>query len=339
MKLPSTIDTRFSFFTAAAILLVWCGSANAQNPQVQGGSSAPSISAPARAVLVDVEDVQQENERAAGRVEMTLDQQQLDRLLFSNSQEQHRHHYHMLLKSEIEQIDGACGLTAEQKQMLEVAGAGELQNINEIAHYLRALHVGQTYDQNELNAVYQSIRLWQAKLKRKPLDPNSLVYKVLLSTLDEQQTAHLAKWTAERRRIQLRHQITTAVTTLEVKVPLRSAQRHALIQLLEEKIQSTHQARGLDQGTGAAEILATLHAIPMEAFATILEEGQLEALQAAFPLLEGNWAPFPVRAAQPLDVQLLFDAAPRKLPPAVAADVLEALNEQRKLLLEKAQER
>src|SRR5690606_5181142 len=83
------------------------------------------------------------------------------------------------LAAEIEGIDRICSLTREQKTKLKLAGRGDEVRFTERVNELRTNLVGKSYDQNEVNEIYQQIQPLAAEYRAGVLGKSSLFHKVL----------------------------------------------------------------------------------------------------------------------------------------------------------------
>jgi hypothetical protein len=257
--------------------------ADAQVSPVQGSVWPSEASAPRRSVLVDVvkEDEQQANAEH-GTFELTAEQ--LDRWVFNNAGGDALQSYQTLINIEIEQIDAICSLSPKQKRMLALAGAGELQHIRDSLAPLHAQYAGRVIAQADINEIFQEIQPFREMVKRKVLNPDSLVCKLLQTTLDEEQSKRWAGWLLDRTRIRQRGQIASAVAAIERKVPLIQSQRQALIQLLEAEVlpalrDSDVRNMGIETSTA---VLSHMNAMAPEAFQTFLDDAQWDAMQSVF---------------------------------------------------------
>ncbi len=256
--------------------------AYAQASRSVSGATMTGLQTPRRAVLVDIEEeIRQQNpNQNGGHFEMTAEQ--LDHWVFENSYEMARQNHQTLIKLEIAQLDAACGLSPEQKRLLQLAGAGELQRFANIRTVLQARYAGRTYDQNKLGEVFQELQPYQALFQRRSLGSESLVIKLLPTLLDESQSERFSDWLEKRKLVEQRRQIDAAVALIEQQVPLTITQREQLVELFQSHtrpISADASERHISTGLGR---LAQLNDVPPAAFQAFLDPPQWEALQAVF---------------------------------------------------------
>src|SRR5262249_50648771 len=135
------------------------------------------------------------------------------------------------LTMQIESIDRVCRLTEPQKKKLQLAGRGDIKRF-----FDRYENINLKYQSIELDRLNQELqqainslrRTWQGGLFRE----NSLLVKSLRNTLTSEQLARYEGIADDRRASRHRANIERAVALLQRGVPLREAQRRALITLL-----------------------------------------------------------------------------------------------------------
>jgi hypothetical protein len=132
----------------------------------------------------------------------------------------------------VEAIDRTCHLSAEQKEKLRLAGEGDYARFEQKVNDLRSECVGKTYDQNEIQALFQKFQPLTAQYQSGMLGPSSLFAKVVHRTLRPEQQEEYEAAEAERRKTRHAAKVRLFVAILEQSCPLKASQRDALVDLL-----------------------------------------------------------------------------------------------------------
>ena len=135
------------------------------------------------------------------------------------------------LAMELRSLDQSCKLSPEQKAKLELAGQGDAARFQGRVAELRSRLVGKTYDQNEMNNIWQEISPLQQEVQAGLLGEASLFTKIVRRTLDEDQSAKYEAVQAERRTAMYAAKVKLYVAMIERSAPMRAQQREALIEL------------------------------------------------------------------------------------------------------------
>jgi Spy/CpxP family protein refolding chaperone len=137
----------------------------------------------------------------------------------------------------VEAMDRSCHLTAEQKDKLRLAGHGDYARFDQKVNDLRSECVGKTYDQNEINEIYQKFQPLTAQYQSGMLGPTSLFAKVVHQLLTPEQREEYEAAEAERRKIRHGAKVRLFVAIFEQSCPLKSSQRDAMVELLLKETQ------------------------------------------------------------------------------------------------------
>jgi hypothetical protein len=132
----------------------------------------------------------------------------------------------------IEAIDRSCHLTAMQKEKLRLAGHGDYARFEQKVTDLRDECVGKTYEQNQINELYQKFQPLTAQYQAGMLGPTSLFAKVLHQALTPEQREEYEAAEAERRKARHAAKVRLFVALLEQSCPMKSNQRDAMVDLL-----------------------------------------------------------------------------------------------------------
>ncbi len=309
----STVRSRWMLVTSIFTVLSAAGSGLAQGPRVISVNGQPPER---RAVLVDIEEETRQQDPNHGGNQFQLTVEQLDYWIFNNSFEMAHENHQALIVLEIAQLDAACDLSAEQKQLLQLAGAGELQRQADIRTVLQARYAGRTYDQNKVGEVYQELQRYQSLLHRRSLDSKSYLLKLLPSILDPSQTARFEAWQEQRHRAEYRAQIVGAIADIEKQIPLTITQRERLFELFETQTRPVSAAAAAQHINPSVGRMAQLNDVPADAFQAFLQPPQWEILQTIF----GAWRGY---ARVLREQNLLLDP----LPPPAQRDAAEDAGE------------
>src|SRR4051794_25138146 len=132
----------------------------------------------------------------------------------------------------VESIDRSCHLTPAQKEKIQLGAHGDYARFKEEVDELRAEYVGKTYDQNDMNTIWQKISPVQQKYQAGLLGEKSLFSKVIQTTLTPEQHEEFEAAEAERRKARHIAKVRLFVAMLDQSCPMKAAQRDALVNLL-----------------------------------------------------------------------------------------------------------
>jgi hypothetical protein len=132
----------------------------------------------------------------------------------------------------VEAMDRSCHLTAPQKEKLRLAGVGDFARFDEKVNDLRAECVGKSYDQNEIQELYQKFQPLTQQYQSGMLGPSSLFAKVVQQSLTPEQREEYDSAEAERRKARHAAKVRLFVAILEQNCPLKASQRDAMVDLL-----------------------------------------------------------------------------------------------------------
>jgi hypothetical protein len=139
------------------------------------------------------------------------------------------------LEIEIQAIDRICRLEPDQVEKLKLAGRGDVTRFRGRVDALRKKLVGRTYDQNEMNEMWQAIQPLQQEMQAGILGDDSLFQKILHRTLQPQQVAEYEAAEAARNANHYSAKVRLYVAVLERSFPMTDEQRQALVRLFLEK--------------------------------------------------------------------------------------------------------
>jgi hypothetical protein len=139
------------------------------------------------------------------------------------------------LKLQLEEIDRICGLSEEQKKKLELAARGDIKRFYDEVEVVRVKFRAARRDQNAFNEIWQDVQPLHTKLATGLFGDRSLFAKTQRKTLNPEQLANYRVVIDERMRFRYQATIAVALTTLEKGIPLRDAQRQAIVEMLVKK--------------------------------------------------------------------------------------------------------
>ena len=209
-----------------------------------------------------------------------LNEQQFNQWLYGNSQPLD---VASELSAEIEGVDRVCSLSPEQKEKLKLAGRGDEVRFSERVDELREKLVGKSYEQDEINEIYQQIQPLAQEYRAGVLGKSSLFYKVLNRTLEPQQQEVFQRVQAERAAARHAARIRLYIAQLERGCPLTHEQRTALQDLLLKETRPASQASEYDSYV----LMFQASKIPEERFETFLDEAQLRMVKQQFQQGQG----------------------------------------------------
>lgn len=182
------------------------------------------------------------------------------------------------LSAEIDGVDRVCSLTPEQKQKLKLAGRGDEIRFSERVDELRQRLVGKSYDQNEINEIYQQIQPLAQEYRAGVLGKSSLFYKVLKRTLDDQQQVKFEQVQSERRAARHAAKIKLYIAQLERSCPFTHEQRTALEEILRKETRPANHASEYDSYI----LMYQAAKIPEEELKEFLDDAQLRVVNMQF---------------------------------------------------------
>ena len=175
----------------------------------------------------------------------------------------------------VEAVDRACHLSQEQKDKLNLAGSGDFARFKYEVDQLRTEMVGKSYDQNEINKLYQKIQPLNTRYQAGLLGETSLFAKVLHNLLNPEQREEYEAAELERRQARHNAKVRLFVAMFEQNCPLTSKQRDSLVDLL---LTDTKPAKRQSQYDWYVVIVQAAK-IPDKKLKPILDKSQLQVLK------------------------------------------------------------
>jgi hypothetical protein len=175
----------------------------------------------------------------------------------------------------VEAIDRSCHLNAEQKEKLRLGGHGDFARFEQKVNDLRSECIGKTYDQAEIQELYQRFQPLTAQYQAGMLGPTSLFTKVVHQVLTPEQKEEFEAAEAERRKSRHAAKVRLFVAILERSCPLKSSQRDAMVDLLLKKTRPALRSSEYDWYV----VIVQAGGIPDSKLKSILDPVQLKYLK------------------------------------------------------------
>jgi hypothetical protein len=175
----------------------------------------------------------------------------------------------------VEAMDRSCHLTAEQKEKLRLAGHGDYARFDQKVDDLRSECVGKTYNQNEINDLYQKFQPLTAQYQAGMLGPTSLFAKVAHRALTPEQHEEYEAAEAERRKARHAAKVGLFVAILEQSCPLKASQRDAMVDLLLKETRPALRSSEYDWYV----VIVQAAKIPDSKLKPILDQAQMTYLK------------------------------------------------------------
>ena len=181
-------------------------------------------------------------------------------------------------QTEIKAIQRVCGLADQQRLKLELAMQGDVDRFETSIAELREEMVGNTYDQDEINDVYQRIQPYAQRCQQGLLGEDSLFHKCLSTTLDADQFKKYDEAQFRRRCANYEAKIKMYVALLDRAAPMTQRQRKLLV---DRMLADTYPPKRSGQ-QDLYYVMAQASKLPLDEFAKEFDEAQLKVLRVAF---------------------------------------------------------
>jgi hypothetical protein len=177
---------------------------------------------------------------------------------------------------EITRISQTIPLSEDQKERLKLAGYGDIKRFNDRVEKARRqfLAMGEQVEQNRINEAYQLAAPLQQELRKGLFGKNSLLRKVIVTTVDEEQSEKMQLETERQMRLRKESAVKVFLATLGRQLPMTSTQRTKLTELLIENMKSI----GSDDVYTNYLVSYRLSEVPREAYEKLFDETQLKAI-------------------------------------------------------------
>lgn len=177
---------------------------------------------------------------------------------------------------EITRISQTIPLNDEQKERLKLAGYGDIKRFNDRVEKARRkfLSMGEQVEQNRINEAYQLALPLQQELRKGLFGKNSLLQKVVATTVDDEQAEKMRQEIKRQQRLRKESAVKVFIANFGRQVPMTSLQRSKLTELLLEKMKSI----GSDDVYSNYLVSYRLSEIPRETYASLFDEMQLKAI-------------------------------------------------------------
>lgn len=210
--------------------------------------------------------------------------EQFDRWIFGNSLnygQPPREALETQVDREILRISQAIPLDDAQISRLKLSGYGDVKRFFDRVENARRrfLAMQPQIRENDMNVAYQLAKPLQRELNDGLIGPKSLLYKSIVSTLDEQQMQVWQQEVERANRVRAERAVLEYIGRMQRQVPMTSAQRTTLAELLLAEVKSI---RTNSQYT--SQLLSyRLSEVPREKLENLFDPKQMEAIE---PLAE-----------------------------------------------------
>jgi hypothetical protein len=182
------------------------------------------------------------------------------------------------LKTKVNALARAMGLSEAQKEKLVLAGEGDIRRFIDRIDALKLKYHKSEFSRDEWRDLFEEIRPLQTALRTELFGANSLISKTLNKMLTPEQLENQRRAVEERRAFHYRAQIEMTVLHLVSFLGLRDDQRKQLVQLLLE----TTQPPDSDEQRFEMVILAQMRSLREERLKPIFDAGQWGQMQQLF---------------------------------------------------------
>lgn len=218
---------------------------------------------------------------AVAQNEFHMTEQQFDSWLTSGSNVRNQspsEHLQANFEMRLRDIDQLCKLSDEQRDRLQLAGAGDIARFERQVAAVRQELVGKTFDQGKIGEIYSNkIAPLNQAWQRGVFGDDSLFNKILATTLEAEQAETFDAAIEERRNRQHAVVLRVFVAKLERSVPMTAEQRTALLELLDKH--SEPPLRSPQQQYAQYLALYQFSLVPEQALNEIFDEKQRTALK------------------------------------------------------------
>jgi hypothetical protein len=185
---------------------------------------------------------------AGALVQEAWTDEQLDQWVFQNDHNaaSARRRLESSLTLHVDAVDTACKLTDEQKTKLQLAGRGDIKRFFDRYEAIKLKWQNRKRDNDNINNVFQDIQPLQITLQTGIFGDSSIFHKSLPHTLNGEQQTRYDAVLRERGAFRHRANIELVVTMVEQGVPLRDAQRRAIIELLTKETKPLRKSSQYD---------------------------------------------------------------------------------------------
>lgn len=179
------------------------------------------------------------------------------------------------LGTELARLTQRFDLSESQQQKLRLAAQGDIKQFFDSVERARAFFLKNRTDQQAIQAVFQEIQPLQQQLASDFFGSESLFRKVLITTLDNEQSEALQAL-EEKQRVARHHQLVReTVLQAEKILPMVARQRDAFVELLTRHSRPPTKSSNYDSYV----IMYYASEIPDEVFAEIFDKPQRDALR------------------------------------------------------------
>lgn len=177
---------------------------------------------------------------------------------------------------EITRIAQTVSLTDDQKERLKLAGNGDIKRFYDRVEKARRqfLSMGEQWEQNRINEAYQLAVPLQQELRKGIFGSNSLLQKVVATTVTEEQTEQMRKETERLLQLRKESAVKVMMASLGRQIPMTSTQRSKLTELVMQRMTSI----GEDDAYTNYLVAYRLSEVPLDDYKDLFDEAQMKAI-------------------------------------------------------------
>jgi hypothetical protein len=214
---------------------------------------------------------------AAAAQEFVLTEEQFNQWLTNNNQSA-AEQFESQVTMQISALDRVCKLSPDQRRKLELAGRGDAARFESQIAALRTELVNKSYNNNEINDVFQRIQPFQQKFQRGILGEDSMFKKIVAKTLSGEQQSRYDQEQRNRRTADYAARVDMYVAMVDRAAPMSDQQREALLKLFRKHTRPPKQF-------GQQPIYYVMYQaskIPQTELKKLFDEAQLKIIEKAF---------------------------------------------------------
>lgn len=180
------------------------------------------------------EDDDEDEKPRQQQEQFEIDPSNFDQWVFGNvgNREAGIQKLNSMLDLRCEAVDRTCALSPVQKAKILLAGRGDIQRYLNQVEVVRDKFMAVRKDQNRFNQIWQDISPLQQRLNSGFFSDDSIMSKIISSTLTPEQTVLYDQVELERRATRFRAKVELVVAGMEMSVPLTDEQRQKFVELI-----------------------------------------------------------------------------------------------------------
>jgi hypothetical protein len=208
----------------------------------------------------------------------TIGIEQFDSWIFQGNanQDQAKSTLESRIELEITRIAQTVSLTDDQKERLKLAGNGDIKRFYDRVEKARRqfLSMGEQWEQNRINEAYQLAVPLQQELRKGLFGSDSLLQKVVATTVTEEQSEEMRKETERLMQLRKESAVKVFLAGMGRQIPMTSTQRSKLTELVMQQMTSI----GDDDAYTNYLVSYRLSEVPLDDYKDLFDEAQMKAI-------------------------------------------------------------